>query len=463
MNSSHHVARRAFLQRLGHLSVAGAAAPWALNLAAIGEAAAFNASDYKALVCVFLYGGNDHGNTLIPYDAAGHAEYAKVRAGLAIGRDALAATALAPQLAGGRQFALSPHLSALKPLFDAGRLAVQLNVGPLVVPTSLAQYQARSVPLPPKLFSHNDQQSLWQSSQPEGSVRGWGGAIGDLALSSNGNALFTCLSVSGNAVFLAGREALPYQIGASGAIAINGITRPLYSSGACSAALQTLITQPRTQVLENEYNRITARSIGAQQILSGALAGTPGFDTQLPATDPASGLAAPLNAQLRIVARLISARQTLGMKRQVFMVALGGFDTHDGLPDRHPRLLQQVGAAMAGFQDAVDSIGASASVTTFTASDFGRTLSSNGNGSDHGWGAHHFVMGGAVRGGAYYGSAPQIALGGPEDTGQGRLLPTTSVDQFAATLAGWFGATDTELPLVVPNIGNYGVRNLGFL
>ena len=463
MSSSQLIARRAFLQRLGHLGIAGTAAPWALNLAAIGEAAAFSAGDYKALVCIFLYGGNDHGNTLIPYDAAGHADYAKVRASLAIGRDALTATALAPQLDGGRQFALAPTLSALKPLFDGGKLALQLNVGPLIVPTTLAQYKARAVPLPPKLFSHNDQQSVWQSSAAEGAVRGWGGALGDLALSSNGNALFTCISVTGNAVYLAGSQALAYQIGAGGAIAINGVAKPLFGSAACSTALQTLITQPRGQLLENEYTRIAARSINSQQVLAGALASAPNFDAHLPDTDPATRQNRPLNRQLKTVARLISARQALGLKRQVFMVSLGGFDLHDDLTARHPGLLQQVGTAMAGFQGALDSIGAGASVTTFTASDFGRTLSSNGDGSDHGWGAHHLVLGGAVKGGAYYGSAPQIALGGPEDTGQGRLLPTTSVDQFAATLASWFGVSDTELPLVMPNIGNFGSRNLGFV
>ena len=462
----HHqpLARRAFLQRVGQLGVAGVATPWALNLAAMGEAAAFTANDYRALVCVFLYGGNDHGNTLIPYDAAGHAEYAKVRGALAIGRAELNAVQLAPVLQGGRQFALAPSLSALKPFFDAGKMAVQLNVGPLVQPTTLAQYNARAVPLPPKLFSHNDQQSVWQSAAAEGAVRGWGGAMGDLALAANGQSLFTCMSVTGNAVFLAGRDAVSYQIGPKGAIAINGVvTEPLYDSPACREALRTLITQSRPHVLENEYNRITTRSIDAQKTLTGALAGTPNFDALLPDVDAASGQKRALNRQLKMVARLIAAGRGMGIKRQVFMVSLGGFDTHDNLKERHPALLRQVGDAMAGFQRSIDSMGVGAGVTTFTASEFGRTLSSNGDGSDHGWGAHHLVLGGAVKGGAYYGNAPQIALGGPEDTGQGRLLPTTSVDQFAATLGRWFGVSDTELALVAPNIANFSTRNIGFL
>ncbi|MCB2038794.1 MAG: DUF1501 domain-containing protein, partial [Ottowia sp.] len=305
------MARRAFLQRLGQLGVAGAAAPWAINLAAIGEAAAaISASDYKALVCIFLYGGNDNGNTVIPYDTSGHADYATVRGALALARSTLDATALSPALANGRQYALAPSLAPLKPLFDSKKLAVQLNVGPLIQPTTLAEYQARSVPLPPKLFSHNDQQSVWQSSQAEGSVRGWGGALGDLALSTNGNALFSCMSVTGNAVFLAGQTALAYQIGTGGPVAINGAVKDLFGSTTCRDTLRSLITQTRTQVLENEYNRITARAIDSQGALSSAIAGSDTkFDALLPAT--VNGTRQPLNQQLEMVARLIDARGAL--------------------------------------------------------------------------------------------------------------------------------------------------------
>ena len=187
------LSRREFLKRSSAVSIAGAAAPWALNLAAIGEAAAQTATDYKALVCVFLYGGNDYGNTIVPYDSTSHATYAQLRGGLAIARDALTATALSPTVAlpGGLQYALAPNLAELLPVFNAQRLAVVLNTGTLRQPTTKAQYQAKSVPLPPKLFSHNDQQSLWQSSKPEGAVTGWGGRIGDLFASGNGNATFT--------------------------------------------------------------------------------------------------------------------------------------------------------------------------------------------------------------------------------------------------------------------------------
>ena len=202
--------RRAFLRRAGQLGVAGIAAPWAINLASIGEAAAFTASDYKALVCVFMYGGNDYGNTVVPYDATNYSKYAAIRTGIATPRANLAATALTPTVAlpNGQLLALAPEMTALKSLFDAGKLAVQLNVGPLIQPTTLAQYNAKSVPLPPKLFSHNDQQSTWQASSPEGAINGWGGRLGDMAMSNNGGATFSCISVSGNAVFVSGRNAI---------------------------------------------------------------------------------------------------------------------------------------------------------------------------------------------------------------------------------------------------------------
>ena len=340
--SPDHLARRAFLRRAGQLGLAGVAAPWALNLAAIGEAAAFSANDYKALVCVFLYGGNDYGNTLVPYDNTNYARYAAIRTGIATSQASLAATALSPAAAlpGGLQLALAPQMTGLKNLFDAGKLAVQLNVGPLIQPTTLAQYNARSVPLPPKLFSHNDQQSVWQSSRPEGSTAGWGGKLGDLALSSNSSAVFTCISVTGNAVYLAGQTAAQYQVSTSGAVAINGIKSGVYGSSACGAALNTLLTQASTQALEHEVGRVAARSITAESQVSSALAGTPAFTTTFPAGNT-------LASQLQLVARLIAARSSLGAKRQVFMVSLGGFDLHDNLVAQHPTLLGNVSRLLA--------------------------------------------------------------------------------------------------------------------
>ena len=469
--------RRAFLRRSGQVALMGAAAPLALNLAAMGEAAAFNASDYKALVCVFLFGGNDHANTVVAYDEASHAAYARIRmagagtaaGSIAITRSALEATrlrSLAP-LPGRVEFALNPAMTGLAGLFNAGKAAVQLNVGPLVVPTTRRQYLGGGVPLPPKLFSHNDQQSVWQSQGAEGSTRGWGGNMGDLALAGNGNALFTCISVTGNTVFLAGRDALQYQCSTAGPVAAKAAQGQdwFFWEPAMRAAFAEFIQQPRTHMLENAYNAVTRRGIAAEAQVSGALAGV-ALNTVFPANNP-------LAAQLRMVARLIGARNGLGMKRQVFMVSMGGFDLHDDMVRRQPGQLKQVSDAMTAFHQATVEMGISDKVTAFTASDFGRTLTSNGDGTDHGWGSHHIVVGGAVRGQAFYGKPPPISAGdtdGPQDQwhiGQGRLLPSTAVDQFGATLAKWFGVSATEMPIILPNIGNFGgadyPQDLGFL
>ncbi|HEY8879071.1 MAG TPA: DUF1501 domain-containing protein [Roseateles sp.] len=455
LNKLPQLQRREFLRRASALSVAGTAAPWALSLAGIGEAAAATApSDYKALVCVFLYGGNDYGNTLVPYDDASYAAYAGIRQSLATPRDTLAATAL-PVGEGGRQMALAPQLGKLKGLWDAGQLAVQLNVGTLVQPTTLAQYKAKSVPLPPKLFSHNDQQSVWQASSPEGATSGWGGRLGDLFMGGNGTSTFTCINVSGNAVFMAGKQAVQYQVSTSGAVPVNGITKPLFGSQACANALRSLITADRTHWMESELNRVVRRSVDAQSVLGTALAGVPAFKTVFDTT-------ASLSSQLLMVAKLIAARQSLGATRQVYFVSIGGFDLHDLLVTQHPALLTQVNDALASFHAATVELGVANSVTTFTASDFGRTLTSNGDGSDHGWGSHHFVMGGALKGGRFYGTLPSVSVNGPDDVGQGRLLPTTSVDQLAATFATWMGVPASDLPLVLPQIANYSTRDLGY-
>lgn len=452
-----NASRRAFLRRGAALSLAAGATPWALSLAAMGEAAAQAAGDYKALVCVFLYGGNDYANTLVPYDQPSYDAYAGLRSNIALDRTALAATLLNPAVAlpGGRQYALAPGLAPLLPIFDAGRMAALLNIGTLVQPTTKAQYQARSVPLPPKLFSHNDQQSYWQSSLPEGARTGWGGRLGDLFASGNGNSTFTCISVSGNAVYLTGQNAVQYQVGAGGAVAVNGIKNPLFGSTACSTALRSLVTQPRAQLLQNEYATVTRRSVDSNDQLTAALAGV-----TVPTVFPTgNGLA----AQLQTVAKLIAARTALGARRQVFMVSLGGFDTHDALATAHPALMATLGNALGAFYQATVDLGVASQVTTFTASDFGRTLVSNNDGSDHGWGSMQFVLGGAVQGRSFVGTAPVVASNGPDDVGQGRLLPTLSVEQMAGTLATWLGVPASDQLTLLPNLGNFSNRNLGFL
>lgn len=452
--SATDVSRRAFLRRASALSMMGAAAPWAFNLAAMADAAAATASDgslddYKALVCVFLQGGNDHANTIVPVDAASHALYSTARGGLALPLNSLQATALSPTraLPDGRQLALAPSLAPLKPLFDTGKLAVLLNIGPLVQPTTLADYTANRVPLPPKLFSHNDQQSVWQAYAQEGAQSGWGGRMGDLFMSGNGKAVFTCVNVSGNAVYLSGDTAVPYILNPYGPFALQAADGALYGSAACAELFKRVVTQPSsTHVMAQMHAHVMRRAIDAQADLSQALKAAPALTT---AFDGTNGLA----VQLNMVARMIAARRLLGIKRQVFFVSLGGFDTHDKLNSQHPVLLAKVGQALKTFMDATTELGVARQVTTFTASDFGRTLSSNGDGSDHGWGSHHLVMGGAVQGGRFYGALPDAGLKGAQDIGQGRLLPTLAVDQLAGALAGWMGvgAVD-QRTLIAPHL-----------
>ncbi len=466
MNRISDLTRRAFLSRAAALSAIGAGAPLAMNLAAAGEAAAFDASDYKALVCVFLYGGNDYANTVVPYDLTNYDLYSAIRGGgagrtrggIALGRNELTATALTPVVAqtltDNQQYALAPEMTRMAGLFNAGKAAVQLNVGPLVVPVTLAQYNSAdraTYPLPPKLFSHNDQQSIWQSDGSEGSTIGWGGRMGDLALSSNGTSSLTCISASGNAVYVSGSTALQYGISTDGAIPIWSAKGWLWGSSQASDVLKTLITQSSSNVMENEFTRVTKRSMDLETTVNGALSPV---TTAFPATS--------LAKQLKIVARMIGGRVALGQKRQVFFVSLGGFDNHDSLLENHGGLVGQVSEAMGAFYDATVELGVADKVTAFTASDFGRTLASNGNGSDHGWGGHHFIVGGAVRGGRFYGTAPHVSLSTNDQVGQGRLLPSTAVDQMAGTLARWFGVADGELASVLPNIGHFATNNLGY-
>ena len=452
--------RRQFLQNAAHLSVAGTAAPFALNLAGIGAAAAQTASDYRALVCVFLYGANDHNNTVIPYDAASFAAYTSARATIARPfADLLPLTSINP-LPGanaGRQFALAKELAPLKTIWDAGKLGIVANVGPLIVPTTKTQYTNLSVPLPPKLFSHNDQQSVWQASAAEGAINGWGGRMGDLMASQNTNTVFTCNSITGSAVFLAGQSTISYQLGTSGSVAITGTKGTLFGSASASGSLKSLVTAGGSNIFTQDLAETTQRSIDADASLATALATAP--DLTLPADLANSSLA----AQLRVVARMIASRTQLGAKRQVFLVSLGGFDTHDDQLVNQPALHTQVASALSYFYNATVALGVADKVTTFTGSDFGRTLTTNGDGSDHGWGSHHFVMGGAVRGQQYFGTFPIMGINNNDEVGSGRLLPSTSVDQYAATLARWFGVSDTDLKLVVPNIINFSSSNLGFM
>jgi uncharacterized protein (DUF1501 family) len=454
MKTIHSAAsRREFLRRASAFSAMGAAAPWALNLAASAAASAQTASeDYRALVCVFMYGGNDNHNTVVPYDQATHDQYAAIRTTIALPRADLAATEIVPANAwtNGRQMALHPALAPLKTLFDAGHLAVAMNLGTLTREgTTLADYKA-GLGLPPKLFSHNDQQSVWQSSLAEGANTGWGGRMADLLAASNGESVtFTSISAAGNAVFMSGNSVVQYQVSGSGSVQIN----PVFGSAASTDAVKRMMQRTSTHLFEEEHAVIARRSIAADARVRASLEGIaePSF--------PPTGL----GSQLKIVARLIAARQALGVKRQVFFVSQGGFDNHDDLIEKHPELLGNVATALRDFYAATEALGVQDLVTTFTGADFGRTLANNGDGSDHGWGSHHFVMSGAVKPRTWVGALPQMSVSeGADNVGGGRLLPAIGVDQHGATLARWMGVPEDKMSTVFPNIGNYTTRDLGF-
>jgi uncharacterized protein (DUF1501 family) len=449
------VSRRAFLRYSSSLAAAGVVAPFAMNLAAMSEAAAATASDYKAIVCVFLQGGNDYANTVVNYDSPSYNLYNRFRPNLAIGRTALAPTLLRPLTAipDGRQFALAPPLAPLLPVFDAGKMAVLLNLGTLVQPTTKAQYQA-GAPVPPKLFSHVDQVSYFQSSMQDASaVDGWAGRMADLLYSGNGRSVFTSMNLERSAIFLTGNEVLQYSVSPYGPSLPGALQNAAYGS-----ALRASISASSAHLMQQQYTNTTNRALDAYARLTSALSAAPTISTPFPQNSY-------LADQLKLVAKLISVNSELGVRRQIFYVQLGGFDNHDFLLTAQPQLLDDVARSLRAFYDATVALNVASKVTTFTGSDFGRSMIANRDGSDHGWGSMQFVLGGAVKGRQFYGRAPVIADDGPDDVGQGRLLPSTSIDQFAATLATWFGVANGDLPYVMPNVSNWNQsdRNLGFL
>lgn len=480
--SKLNASRREFLRLSSLLSTTGAlglASPFALNLATMSSAAAqTNVSDYKAIICLFLYGANDHANTVLATDSTSWTQYQTVRTTSEAGSIALPAVGanggvlpiVTNTTQAGRSFALHPSMTELKTLFDAGRAAIIANVGPLVMPTTLEQYKAGSVKLPPKLFSHNDQQSLWQAYAPEGASYGWGGRMGDLLASNNSNPIFTAISASGNAVFLSGRNVIQYQVGSSGAVPIAGLSGNLFGSSTAGSTLRNIISGDTANYFQKEHAAVTTRSINAQSLLGPAMAptGSNGVPNPSQYTNPNTGVLAnnALAIQLQTVARIIAGRNTLGAKRQVFFVSMGGFDTHDAQRTSQADLLAKLSHAIAYFDTTMGNLLGSNmrnQVTLFTASDFGRTFTSNGDGTDHGWGSHHFIVGGAVKGKDIYGTFPVTGLKHNQDVGSGSLLPQFSVDQYGATLASWFGLSNTQINDIFPNIVNFSNRNLGFM
>jgi uncharacterized protein (DUF1501 family) len=446
--------RRRFLARAAALGLGGATGVLG-DLARVAHAAPVF-GDYKALVCLFQFGGNDGNNLLIPYSAAEHASYAAARGALAIPRDSLAQLAIAN--AGTRAYALHPSMGALAAMFGQGKAAAVANVGPLLAPVTRVQFVNGSVPLPSNLFSHSDQQQQWQTSSPDGSLRtGWGGRLADLVVGNNAAAsIATSISLAGRNTFQVAGQVIGFQVSASGRFGYDFYDAS-DASDPVGRAFGRMLGQSRTNLFESAWVETLNRSIQTQQTFDAAINRSPALATAFPDTG--------LGAQLRTVARLIAARGDLGVKRQTFFVSIGGFDTHgeDQLDDQ-AGLLGEISDAAAAFYAATVELGVANSVTLFTASDFGRTMPANQNrGSDHGWGNHHLVAGGAVRGGQLYGQFPSHVIEGPDDAGGGRWIPTTSTDQYAATLARWFGVTGSDLASVFPNLARFPAADLGFM
>ncbi len=437
------------LSSLAQLRVLGAVAGDSLY-----SRAAAVPSDYKALVCVFLSGGNDGTNLVVPYDASSYAYYAKTRAELAIPQAQLLPIAT-KKYSDGRNYAFHPSVPSLQNLYVQGKLAVLSNVGTLVEPTTIASYRAgRGLPL--QLHSHVDQTVQWQSSISDRPFEtGWGGRLADIIDSlNNNNQVSMSITLNGGNYFQIGKNVSQFAAGAGGAPDFN----PQGAGSLFTArinALHAAVGLPQENLLAAAYGRVANTAVVSGAALRSALQGAPKLNTAFPGSQTAN--------QLGAVAKMISVASTLGLKRQIFFVSIGGFDLHNEQAAGHGPILAELSSAMKAFYDATVELGVANQVTTFTASDFGRTYAPNFGGTDHGWGNHQMIMGGAVQGGDIYGRMPSLTVGADDDTDRGRWIPSTSVDEYSATLATWFGVSASNLSTVLPNIGRFAKPNLGFM
>ncbi|MFZ6816409.1 DUF1501 domain-containing protein [Undibacterium sp. Rencai35W] len=442
--------RRDFLRHVAATGLGAALGPWA-QMQALAQTT--TGSDYRAMVCLFMFGGNDGNNLIVPTDTTPYSQYQKIRPNLALDRNAL--LPVKPSNTGGATYGLHPAMSGIQKLFNDGHAAVVANVGPLIVPTSKAQWDARSVPLPSNLFSHSDQQLAWQSALVDAPGRsGWGGRLLERTVAeSSANRGYSAISVTGSNLWETSDKNLsPYRVSSSGNFGFD-----FYNPNGgdpLSAAISEVLAEKRSDPFEQTWLNLMGRSIDNQRILTGALSSSQ-VATVFPDTD--------LGRQLRMIARLISARGSLGLTRQCFFCSIGGFDTHgDDQLQRQNDNFNEISAAVAAFYAATAELGLAKNVTLFTASDFGRTLTSNGGGSDHGWGNHHVVVGGAVKGGRLIGRFPEMTIGGRDDAGQGSWIPSTATDQVDGELARWFGADAATTDTILPRLQNFD-RNLGLM
>ncbi|HKX46899.1 MAG TPA: DUF1501 domain-containing protein, partial [Planctomycetota bacterium] len=417
--------------------------------------AAPQGGSYRALVAVNLAGGNDSANLLVPTSAAAYAVYQDSRQDLAVPQGDL--LPIVPATPDGLDYGLHPALAPLAPHFAGGRLALVRNVGPLVQPVTKAEIEGGTAELPPKLYSHNDQTVRWMSTSASELTTdlGWGGVFADELLALNGGAaLSPSISLQGTNELQVGALTQPYSLGTNGSIELEGFTGSLGSKR--WLVYQQLLAKSHANLHREQFAAVQQEAVLLDVLISAALDAAPPLATPFPATS--------LGNQLKMVARMVGIRAALGMARQVFFVRQGGYDTHADQNEDQPVLLGQLADALAAFQAAMAELSVEDEVVAFTVSEFGRTLSSNGKGTDHGWGGHQLVLGGGVAGGDLYGTMPSLALDGPDDAGSnGRLIPTTSVDQMAATLGLWFGVAPAALPTLLPNLANFATTDLGFM
>jgi uncharacterized protein (DUF1501 family) len=445
------------LSRRGFIQI-GAASVGSLALKPFGllPALAQNGPDYRALVCVFLFGGNDSNNSIIPMDDASFKAYTSLRGNLALPQSNL--TPIVDSVAGS-PYAFHIKLTEMQSMFASKELAVVANCGSLVQPVTRAQYQAQQTPVPHNLFSHSDQQLQWQSSIAQGnSPTGWAGRAADYVAAQglNSSKFPTFYSVAGNALEGIGAQTAPVAVAPGGSLQLSGFSNSMESQARWTA-LNNLLSTNTGMSMVQAANGVLSNTIADANLLGTVLSKPYALTTKFPTSS--------LGTQLKQVAEIIAARATLGMSRQIFFCSLGGFDTHTGEIIAHNNLYPEVSPALAAFYQATQELGVAENVTAFTESDFSRTFQpTSADGSDHGWGSHHFVVGGAVKGGQIYGKFPTFQLGGPDDTDtRGRWIPTTSIDQYGATLCSWFGIPDTAMNAIFPNLPNFTTRNIGFV
>lgn len=449
--------RRHFLKRAAHLALSSSAAYATTSGLQLANALAQPEESYKALVCIFLFGGNDAFNMLIPREDAHYAAYNASRQTLAIDQNTL--LPLTRVSGSGVELGLHPQMPHVQQLFNNGKLALLTNVGALVEPVSKANYQSNKSLLPPQLFSHNDQQTFLQSLQSTTRRNGWAGRAADAMQSMNINQKLSMnISLSGSNIWQSGNNVSPYSIDASGIKELDNFNKKTTDERELTRIqiFQALLAQQQDSIYAREYART--------QTIAWELAGD--VKTALDAQAPLQTVfptGNPLAANLKMVAQMLSARGSLQVTRQNFFIGMGDFDTHGDQLRRHDILLAQLSSALDAFYKATEELGIADQVTTFTTSDFGRTLTSNGDGTDHGWGSHQLMMGGAVKGGAVYGSFPELIVGGKDDIGEGRIIPTTGIDQYAATLASWYGLPAGNFADVFPNLARFNESDLGFL